>query len=121
MSHLDRDNILWLAGREKGLRSKEGKAVFEEALSFLANVTPVPPLEPTYGLVLAARDHCADTGPKKVGWYTSDRVGLGVLSVVCCAAASVLSFHGLGFVVLLNNVREVVVCLCRSPTVIGQR
>lgn len=44
----------------------EGTRGVEEAIRFLEQQDPLPPLQPSRGLSRAARDHVNDTGPK--GW-----------------------------------------------------
>ena len=75
MECLDEDNVLWLPGRTKGLRSKEGRRVYEEAAAFLRQLAasvesgdaePLSRLSASYGMTLAARDHAADTGAKRM-------------------------------------------------------
>ena len=52
-----------LPGNPVRLVCKEGRAVYEEAIEFLHQQQPVPPLELSVGLTLAARVHCLDQGP----------------------------------------------------------
>ena len=56
-------NVLRLPGLQP-IRTTEGKAAAEEAIAALKRSKPLPPLEPAYGLALAARDHARDIGPK---------------------------------------------------------
>ncbi len=44
----------------------EGKPALKEAIEYLQNIKPLPPLRPAEGLSLAARDHVRDTGG--MGW-----------------------------------------------------
>eukprot|EP00941_MAST-03F_sp_MAST-3F-sp1_P000293 g293.t1 len=60
---------------------KEGRAVYEEASAFLKAQAPVPELTTSYGMTLAARDHCLDQGSKGLcghngtdGSSSSDRI-----------------------------------------------
>ena len=58
-----KDNVLEMPGRQR-IRTFEGKAAAEEAISALRSAQPLPALEPSYGLALAATNHARDIGPK---------------------------------------------------------
>jgi len=51
---------------EPSIRTIEGKEGVRDAVEFLRAQTPLPPLKPSQGLALAARDHVEDAGRK--GW-----------------------------------------------------
>ncbi len=56
---------------ERGpMRSQEGVAVVDEAIAFLEQAKPLPPLAARRGLSLAAKDHARDTGPKGIVSHT---------------------------------------------------
>jgi uncharacterized protein YkwD len=52
-------NVLVLPGRTR-VRTKEGTAAVDEAIRFLQNAQPLPPLALSRGMSRAAADHCAD-------------------------------------------------------------
>jgi uncharacterized protein YkwD len=55
-------------------RTVEGLRAVDEAVGFLRQVAPAPPLAPARPLVLAARDHARDIGPRgETGHAGSDR------------------------------------------------
>ena len=55
------------------LRTQEGVAAVDEAIAFLENAAPVPPLAPSEGLSRAAADHVKDSGPRgRTGHTGSD-------------------------------------------------
>ena len=52
-------NVLMLPGHTR-IRTKEGTAAVDEAIRFLQNAQPLPPLAVSTGMSRAAADHCAD-------------------------------------------------------------
>jgi uncharacterized protein YkwD len=52
-------NLMVLPGRTR-IRTKEGAAALDEAIRFLRNAQPQPPLALSPGMCRAAADHCAD-------------------------------------------------------------
>ncbi|MDH3215463.1 MAG: CAP domain-containing protein [Candidatus Krumholzibacteria bacterium] len=46
------------------IRTKEGLRAVREAVRFLENCEPLPPLTPSPGLSMGARDHARDLGPR---------------------------------------------------------
>lgn len=46
------------------IMTQEGTAAVKEAIEFLKKAKPLPPMTPSEGLALAARDHANDTGPQ---------------------------------------------------------
>src|SRR2546430_10682658 len=52
-------NVLILPGHTR-IRTKEGTAALDEAIRFLQNARPLPPLTASRGMSRAAADHCAD-------------------------------------------------------------
>ena len=55
--------VLSLPGK-RPIQTTEGKAAVEEAIAALKKTRPLPPLEPSYGLSMSARNHVRDIGPK---------------------------------------------------------
>jgi uncharacterized protein YkwD len=45
------------------IKTQEGVTAVEEAIRFLRSVRPLPPLQPSRGMSLGARDHVRNTGP----------------------------------------------------------
>ena len=48
---------------EVAILTKEGKKALDEAIRFLRRTKPLPPMRPSKGMSLAARDHVKDQGP----------------------------------------------------------
>lgn len=59
-------NQLFLPGNQKPITTFDGVAAVDEAISFLRTITPLPPLEITKGLCLAAKDHSGDLSLKGI-------------------------------------------------------
>lgn len=59
-------NQLFLPGSARPIMTFDGVAAVDEAISFLRTVPPVPPLEITKGLCLAAKDHAGDLSGKGI-------------------------------------------------------
>lgn len=55
------------------LRTQEGVRAVEEAIKFLRNIQPQPPLAFSPGLCQAAADHCRDQAGGATGHHGSDR------------------------------------------------
>jgi uncharacterized protein YkwD len=55
-------NLLFLPGDENGLITREGPEAVDEAIDFLEQQAPLPPLAPGDLLALAARDHAVEQG-----------------------------------------------------------
>src|SRR2546421_5929082 len=64
-------NVLVLPGHTR-IRTKEGTAALDEAIRFLQNARPLPPLSTSRGMSRAAADHCADQANGGVGYAGSD-------------------------------------------------
>src|SRR2546421_5281448 len=64
-------NVLVLPGHTR-IRTKEGTAALDEAIQFLRNARPLPPLSASRGMSRAAADHCADQANGGVGYAGSD-------------------------------------------------
>lgn len=71
-----RGNLLVLPGRT-ALRTREGVAALDEAIRFLRNARPQPPLTVSPGMCQAAADHCADQASGGRGHDGSDRSSPG--------------------------------------------
>ena len=69
-------NVLVLPGHTR-LRTKEGTAALDEAIRFLQNAQPLPPLTLSRGMSRAAADHCADQADGAFGHEGKDRSHAG--------------------------------------------
>src|ERR1043166_9710825 len=69
-------NILILPGHTR-IRTKEGTAALDEAIRFLQNARPLPPLTASRGMSRAAADHCADQANGGFGHEGRDRSHAG--------------------------------------------
>jgi len=69
-------NVLVLPGHTR-LRTKEGMAAVDEAIRFLQNAQPLPPLTLSRGMSRAAADHCADQADGGFGHEGKDRSHAG--------------------------------------------
>jgi uncharacterized protein YkwD len=69
-------NVLVLPGHTK-LRTKEGTAAIDDAIRFLQNAQPLPPLTLSRGMSRAAADHCADQADGGLGHEGKDRSHAG--------------------------------------------
>jgi len=69
-------NVLVLPGHTR-LRIKEGSAAVDEAIRFLQNASPLPPLTLSRGMSRAAADHCADQADGAFGHEGKDRSHAG--------------------------------------------
>ena len=69
-------NILVLSGHTR-LRTKEGMAAVDDAIRFLQNAQPLPPLTLSRGMSRAAADHCADQADGGFGHEGRDRSHAG--------------------------------------------
>ena len=69
-------NVLVLPGHTR-LRTKEGTAAIDEAIRFLQNAQPLPPLTLSRGMSRAAADHCADQADGGFGHEGKDRSHAG--------------------------------------------
>ncbi len=69
-------NVLVLPGHTR-LRTKEGMAAVDEAIRFLQNAQPLPPLTLSRGMTRAAADHCADQADGGFGHEGKDRSHAG--------------------------------------------
>src|SRR5437764_9123861 len=69
-------NVLVLPGHTR-LRTKEGSAAVDEAIRFLQNASPLPPLTLSRGMSRAAADHCADQADGAFGHEGKDRSHAG--------------------------------------------
>ena len=65
-------NVLVLPGKTR-LRTKEGTAAIDDAIRFLQNAQPLPPLTVSRGMNQAAADHCADQAAGGFGHEGKDR------------------------------------------------
>ena len=69
-------NVLVLPGRTR-IRTKEGSVAVDEAIRFLQNAQPLPPLTLSRGMSRAAADHCADQAHGGFGHEGRDRSHAG--------------------------------------------
>src|SRR5437762_13743485 len=69
-------NVLVLPGHTK-IRTKEGTAALDDAIRFLNNTQPLPPLAFSQGMSRAAADHCADQADGGFGHEGRDRSHAG--------------------------------------------
>ncbi|HEX4641473.1 MAG TPA: CAP domain-containing protein [Chthoniobacterales bacterium] len=69
-------NVLILPGKTR-IRTKEGTAAIDEAIRFLQNAQPLPPLTVSRGMSRAAADHCADQADGAFGHEGKDRSHAG--------------------------------------------
>jgi uncharacterized protein YkwD len=69
-------NVLVLPGQTR-IRTKEGTAAVDEAIRFLQNAQPLPPLAFSSGMSRAAADHCADQANGGFGHEGRDRSHAG--------------------------------------------
>jgi uncharacterized protein YkwD len=69
-------NVLVLPGHTR-LRTKEGTAAIDDAIRFLQNAQPLPPLTLSRGMSRAAADHCADQADGGFGHEGKDRSHAG--------------------------------------------
>lgn len=69
-------NVLILPGHTR-LRTKEGTAAVDEAIRFLQNAQPLPPLAFSPGMSRAAADHCTDQAGGGFGHEGRDRSHAG--------------------------------------------
>ena len=69
-------NVLVLPGHTR-IRTKEGTAALDEAIRFLQNARPLPPLSGSRGMSRAAADHCADQANGGFGHEGRDRSHAG--------------------------------------------
>ena len=69
-------NVLVLPGHTK-IRTKEGTAALDDAIRFLKNAQPLPPLAFSPGMSRAAADHCADQADSGFGHEGRDRSHAG--------------------------------------------
>jgi uncharacterized protein YkwD len=69
-------NVLVLPGHAR-LRTKEGTAAVDDAIRFLQNAQPLPPLTLSRGMSRAAADHCADQADGGFGHEGKDRSHAG--------------------------------------------
>jgi uncharacterized protein YkwD len=59
-------NQLTLPGRSKAMVTRDGIAAVDEAISFLKAAKPLPAMEVTRGMCLAAKDHASDLALKGI-------------------------------------------------------
>jgi uncharacterized protein YkwD len=69
-------NVMVLPGHTR-IRTKEGTAALDEAIRFLQNAQPLPPLTLSRGMSRAAADHCADQAAGAFGHEGKDRSHAG--------------------------------------------
>ena len=69
-------NVLVLPGQTR-IRTKEGTAAVDEAIRFLQNAQPLPPLTFSAGMSRGAADHCADQATGGFGHEGRDRSHAG--------------------------------------------
>jgi uncharacterized protein YkwD len=69
-------NTMVLPGHTR-IRTKEGTAAVDEAIRFLQNAQPLPPLAVSPGMNRAAADHCADQAGGGFGHEGRDRSHAG--------------------------------------------
>jgi uncharacterized protein YkwD len=69
-------NVLVLPGHTR-IRTKEGTVAVDEAIRFLRNAQPLPPLAFSRGMSRAAADHCADQAGGGFGHEGRDRSHAG--------------------------------------------
>ncbi|HIK13657.1 MAG TPA: hypothetical protein IGS52_25925 [Oscillatoriaceae cyanobacterium M33_DOE_052] len=58
-----------LAAMRPSYNGQEGVAALDEAIAFLRAASPLPPLQPSPGMSMAATDHVNDTGPKGISGH----------------------------------------------------
>ena len=63
MNQIDAGGVIRAPGKI-GMRTKEGKKAWQEAINFLNNQNPVKALKLSNGLSLACKDHVQDQGPR---------------------------------------------------------
>jgi uncharacterized protein YkwD len=69
-------NVLVLPGHTR-FRTKEGTAALDDAIRFLQNAQPLPPLTLSRGMSRGAADHCADQADGAFGHEGKDRSHAG--------------------------------------------
>jgi uncharacterized protein YkwD len=69
-------NVLVLPGHTR-IRTKEGTAAVDDAIRFLQNAQPLPPLTLSRGMSRAAADHCTDQVDGAFGHEGKDRSHAG--------------------------------------------
>lgn len=69
-------NVLVLPGHTR-IRTKEGTAAVDDAIRFLQNAQPLPPLTLSRGMSRAAADHCTDQADGAFGHEGKDRSHAG--------------------------------------------
>ena len=69
LNHIDANGVIRYPGKT-GMRTKEGKAPYLEAIAFLKKQKPVGALKNSAGLMKACRDHVLDQGPKGTTGHT---------------------------------------------------
>lgn len=69
-------NTMVLPGRTR-IRTKEGTVAVDEAIRFLQNAQPLPPLADSRGMNRGAADHCADQSAGGFGHEGKDRSHAG--------------------------------------------
>jgi uncharacterized protein YkwD len=69
-------NVLVLPGHTR-IRTKEGTSALDDAIRFLRNAQPLPPLAFSRGMSRAAADHCADQADGGFGHEGRDRSHAG--------------------------------------------
>lgn len=69
-------NVMVLPGRTR-IRTKEGTRALDDAIRFLQNARPLPPLAFSRGMSRAAADHCADQADGGFGHEGKDRSHAG--------------------------------------------
>jgi uncharacterized protein YkwD len=69
-------NLLVLPGRTR-IHTREGTAAVDEAIRFLKNAQPLPPLTLSRGMSRAAADHCSDQASGGFGHEGRDRSHAG--------------------------------------------
>jgi uncharacterized protein YkwD len=69
-------NVLVLPGHTR-IRTKEGTAAVDDAIRFLQNAQPLPPLTLSRGMSRAAADHCTDQAGGAFGHEGKDRSHAG--------------------------------------------
>ena len=69
-------NVLVLPGHTR-IRTKEGTAAIDDAIRFLQNAQPLPPLALSRGMSRGAADHCADQANGGFGHEGRDRSHAG--------------------------------------------
>lgn len=69
-------NVIVLPGGTR-IRTREGTRALDEAIQFLRNAQPLPPLALSRGMSRAAKDHCADQADGAFGHAGKDRSHAG--------------------------------------------